>query len=61
MQVNVLNRKETYRIRDFSLDPCVEEKGEMYTFNIILIGNYGFPFLLVDFFTFTPSVKNLHF
>jgi hypothetical protein len=44
MQVNVLNREETYRIRHFSLDPSVEEKGKLYPFNIILIENYGFLF-----------------
>jgi hypothetical protein len=44
MKVNVLNREETYRIRHFSLDPSVEEKGKLYPFNIILIENYGFLF-----------------
>ena len=39
MQVNVLNREEKYRIRHFSLDLSVEEKGELYPFNITLIEN----------------------
>ena len=40
MKVRLLNREETYRIRHFSLDLSVEEKGKLYPFNIILIENY---------------------
>ena len=40
MQVNVLKREETYRIRHFSLDLSVEEKGKLYPLNITLIENY---------------------
>jgi hypothetical protein len=40
MTVKLVNREETYRIRHFSLDLDVEEKGKLYPLNITMIENY---------------------